>query len=152
LLPEGVVAEIKVAAFKQWPRDVVCRQPCGKALGLEATAFKHAIGGVNLGNEMALDVRPMAAEEFERVDVDRRSDMLHRRGGGHVAAPKQCPRQIEFGQDGRQQALECLNVALAIVEDGDALILAPGPAAQDQRPHLFVGADAVEAEIRERAE
>jgi len=47
---EGVVGEVKVAAFEQRPGDVVLHQPGGEPIGLEGAAIEHVIVGVDLGN------------------------------------------------------------------------------------------------------
>ena len=96
----------------------------------------------------------MLLQLAKHVDVDRHAVVLHSRRRSHVAPSQEGPRQVDAWRHGRQQALQSLDVAFAVVEYLRPLSVRPRSAGHDQRAHVrFLGrADRVEAEIRQRAQ
>src|SRR5262245_23104618 len=101
-MAKGIVTEIELSAFEQRPGNVLSCQPPGEAIGFEGATIKHTVIDVDLGDQLVLDVCPTLPEEFEHRHVDRCTGVLHCRGGRHVPAAQQCPRQVECRHHGGQ--------------------------------------------------
>ena len=81
-LAERVVVQGEVAAFQQRPRDVVRRQPARKTLGLERAPLVDTIVGVDLGDQLVLNIGPTLAELRQacpRRSACRRAPLPRRR-------------------------------------------------------------------------
>jgi hypothetical protein len=129
-------------------------KPRGEAVRLEAAPFEHAIVGVDIGNQLILDIRPMPLQTPERHAIDGHAASFHARRRDHIAASEKRARQIDVGQHRRQQPRQCRHIAFAIIQDCRPFRIRPRRAAQHQGAHrVFLdGADPVQAVKGERTE
>ena len=91
-------------------------QPSLPPLEAKAAAFEHAVVPINVGDQLILDSGPVAAQQVERRNVDRRAVPFDGGGGLHEAAAQQRMRQVDARQHGEQQPLKRQHVAFAVFE------------------------------------
>jgi hypothetical protein len=80
-----------MSALERRPRDPVGGEEPRPSIHLEGGAVVDAVV-VDRGDQAALDVRPMRAQELEHHHVNRDPVVLHRGVGGHETAPHERAR------------------------------------------------------------
>ena len=83
---EHVVTQVELPILEPRPRDVGTAQPGCKSFGLEGAAIKYAVVGIDIGDQLVLDVEPMALQTRQRCCINRDASPLDPRGRRHVPA------------------------------------------------------------------
>ena len=69
-----------------WAMECYCGQPSGETVGLEDSPIIDAIVGVNISNELILDIWPMPLSADQASWIDRNAVPLHASSRRHVPA------------------------------------------------------------------
>src|SRR3954452_19166580 len=123
-------------------------QPALPPLHPETATVEHTVIAVNVFDQGVLNCIPVAPQAVEVSGVDRRAIPLDYSGGSHESSADQGARQIETREHGREQSLQCQHIALAVLEDGRAIVGGPWTARQDARAKVLLlgDADAIDPE------
>ena len=81
---------------------------------------------------------PAVLEVLEHRHVDRDAAVLHARRGPAVASAEERPRHVNPWEHPWQQALECVDVLGAVVEEGLPLVVGERASSYGEVPHRLL--------------
>jgi hypothetical protein len=85
-LAEHIVGQIQPATREPRPGNTGPGKPCSKLSFFEAAPLIDAIAGVDIGNELILNICPMPIKLSKRRRIDWHPITLHPRRCRHIAA------------------------------------------------------------------